>query len=103
MNAYAHFSSRFAIFFLILAMLDAETADTSGDRFAAPGSLISVGQHRLHLNCSGEGSPTVIFDSGLGGSSLDWVRVQPEVASFTRACSYDRAGYGIRNVGLPIT
>jgi len=48
----------------------------------------------LNLNCTGKGSPTVVLDSGLGGSSLDWLRIQPEIAKFTRVCSYDRAGYG---------
>ena len=56
--------------------------------------LVGVGVHRLHIHCTGRGSPTVVFESGLGGTSLDWVRVQPEVSRFTRACSYDRAGYG---------
>ena len=46
--------------------------------------------HPLHRTRS----PSVVFESGLGGTSLDWARVQPEVARFTRACSYDRAGYG---------
>ena len=59
-----------------------------------PGRLVGVGLHRLHIHCTGRGSPTVVFESGLGGTSLDWVRVQPEVSRFTRACSYDRAGYG---------
>lgn len=69
------------------------------DKRVAPGVLISVGDRRLHLNCVGHGSPTVVFDSGLGGSSLDWVLVQSEVAAFSRACSYDRAGYGWSDAG----
>ena len=36
----------------------------------------------------------MVFESGLGGTYLDWARVQPEVSRFARACSYDRAGYG---------
>ena len=59
-----------------------------------PGDLIGVGSHRLHIHCTGQGSPAVIFEAGLGGTSLDWSRVQPEVSEFSRACSYDRAGYG---------
>ena len=59
-----------------------------------PGLLVGVGLHRLHIHCTGRGSPSVVFESGLGGTSLDWVRVQPEVSRFARACSYDRAGYG---------
>lgn len=42
----------------------------------------------------GEGSPTVVLEAGLGGTTLDWVLVQPAVAAFTRVCSYDRGGYG---------
>ena len=59
-----------------------------------PGRLVDVGSHRLHIHCTGVGSPSVVFESGLGGTYLDWTRVQPEVSRFARACSYDRAGYG---------
>ena len=55
---------------------------------------MNIGGYRLHINCTGTGSPTVILDAGLGGTSLDWSKIQPEVARFTRVCSYDRAGYG---------
>ena len=65
----------------------------------APGTYIWIGDHRLHLVCRGSGSPTVVFDAGLGGSSLDWTLVQPEVALFTRACAYDRAGYAWSDPG----
>ncbi len=41
----------------------------------------------------------MILDAGLGGTSLDWSKVQPVVARFTRVCSYDRAGYGWRDTG----
>lgn len=63
-------------------------------RNPAPGRLVDIGGYRLHINCTGTGSPTVILDAGLGGTSLDWSKVQPAVARFTRVCSYDRAGYG---------
>lgn len=66
---------------------------------SAPGTHVWVGEHRLHLHCRGSGSPTVVFESGLGGSSLDWVLVQPAVAEFTRACTYDRAGYAWSDSG----
>lgn len=48
----------------------------------------------MHIDCTGEGTPTVILDSGLGDSYLSWRKVQPEIAKFTRVCSYDRAGLG---------
>ena len=59
---------------------------------APPGTLAPVGPHRLHYRCEGEGAPGVIFDAGIAASSLSWTRVQPQVARFTRTCSYDRAG-----------
>ena len=54
---------------------------------------------RLNLNCSGEGSPTVILEGGYGATSEAWVRIQPAVAETTRVCSYDRAGYGLSDPG----
>ena len=64
-----------------------------------PGRLVDVGGHRLHIWCTGSGTPSVILDTGLGGSSADWGLVQPEVAQFTRVCSYDRAGMGYSDPG----
>lgn len=60
----------------------------------APGKLIDIGGYRLHLLCTGSGSPTVIFEAGIADDSLTWAKVQPTIARTTRACSYDRAGYG---------
>ena len=64
-----------------------------------PGQLISIDTHRLHLHCTGAGSPAVVFDAALGGSSLSWTFVQPAVAQFTTACVYDRAGFGWSDAG----
>ena len=63
-------------------------------RFPPPGKLVLVNGHQMHINCSGAGDPTVVMDAGLGGWSLDWSTVQPDIATFTRVCSYDRAGLG---------
>ncbi|MBV9304463.1 MAG: alpha/beta hydrolase [Acidobacteriaceae bacterium] len=63
-------------------------------RFPQRGRSFWVESIKLNLNCTGEGGPLVVLDSGLGGSSLDWLRVQRGIAKFTRVCSYDRAGYG---------
>lgn len=62
-------------------------------RYPPPGRLVDIGGYRLHLNCSGEGGPSVILDAGLSGTSLGWTCVQKEVSAFTRVCSFDRAGY----------
>jgi len=60
----------------------------------APGQLVDIGSSKLHINCSGAGTPVVVLEAGFPGSSLDWTLVQPGVAEFTRVCSYDRAGLG---------
>jgi formylglycine-generating enzyme required for sulfatase activity len=67
--------------------------------YAQPGQLVSVGGFRLNLYCIGSGSPAVVFDSGFGDWAPAWSKVQPEVAKWTRACSYDRAGTGFSDAG----
>ena len=64
-----------------------------------PGQLVDIGGYRLHLWCTGNCAPAVILDTGLGGSSAGWYSVQPDVARFTRVCSYDRAGMGYSDPG----
>jgi pimeloyl-ACP methyl ester carboxylesterase len=78
-----------------------ETIAGSGDaeRYPMPGQLVDIGGHRLHLSCLGEGSPTVILDAGLGGTSRDWVLVQARLSAQTRVCAYDRAGMGRGEAG----
>jgi pimeloyl-ACP methyl ester carboxylesterase len=67
-------------------------------RFPQEGRSVALGAAfpnvALNLNCSGQGSPTVILDTGLGVPAMGWKFVQPGVAKFARVCSYDRAGYG---------
>src|ERR1700737_59617 len=67
--------------------------------FAQPGKLVDAGGFRLNLYCMGRGSPTVVFDSGWEDWAPAWSKVQPEVAKWTRACSYDRAGAGFSDPG----
>ncbi len=62
--------------------------------YPAPGQLIDVGGHRLHLNCTGTGSPTVVLEPGLGEVSSAMVWIASAVAQDTRVCVYDRAGRG---------
>ena len=62
--------------------------------YPPPGQMVDVGGYRLHINCTGEGSPTVVIESGWGDMSATWGWVQPEVAKTTRICTYDRAGMG---------
>jgi pimeloyl-ACP methyl ester carboxylesterase len=55
--------------------------------------LVDAGGHLLHIDCAGNGSPTVVMDAGAGDFSFDWGLVQNKAAKYTRVCSYDRAGY----------
>ena len=77
------------VFQFVMTRIDAR-------RYPAPGEMVDVGGYDLHLYCTGEagGAPSVVMDSGLGGTVLDWQLVQPEVAKFARVCTYDRAGMG---------
>lgn len=58
------------------------------------GVMIDVGEFEMHLYCEGEGSPTIVFESGLGDSSLSWWTIHEIVAQETRTCVYDRASLG---------
>ena len=70
----------------------------------APGRLVDAGGHLLHVHCTGKGQPTVVIETGLGDSSVDWALVQQRVAGFARVCTYNRAGYGRSEPGpLPRT
>lgn len=62
----------------------------------APGVLVDIGGHKLHLRCVGpaEGRPIVILEAGGGGSSKDWSLVQDRLSPRVRSCAYDRAGLG---------
>lgn len=68
-------------------------------RFPRPGNLVNAGELRLNLYCTGQGRPTVLLEAGLADSLDSWRQVQPEIAQFTRVCSYDRAGYGYSDPG----
>jgi pimeloyl-ACP methyl ester carboxylesterase len=74
-----------------------ETVQEAVDRgkYDMPGQLIDVGDHRLHIFCTGAGSPTVVLEPGLGEpSSMMSGWIAPDVAQRTRVCVYDRAGRG---------
>jgi pimeloyl-ACP methyl ester carboxylesterase len=75
----------------------AEAADAKA--YPPPGQLVDVGGYRLHINCTGTGSPTVVIEAGLGDWSTGWDVVQQGVARTTRVCTYDRAGWGWSEAG----
>lgn len=96
----------FAVIFTILfAGFTFETVLTLLDKkhYKTPsGKLVSVGEHKLHIIIMGEretGKPAIVMDAGVGNNSLDWQIVQPKLAEFSQAISYDRAGYGWSDIG----
>jgi pimeloyl-ACP methyl ester carboxylesterase len=72
-------------------------ATTSGPE--PHGKLVDLGGHRLHVNCTGNGGPTIVIENGLGDFSFDWVLVQSRFSGFSRICTYDRAGYAWSDPG----
>lgn len=84
---------------LLLLSLMAGAAYEAWSRYRAAseyppkGRLVDIGGRKIHLDCRGQGSPTVVFEAGLDtAGSLSWAKVHDAVASTTRACAYDRAG-----------
>ncbi len=84
---------------LLFAMQGAASAAAGDEIYTRPGKLVPADRTRLNLYCMGSGSPAVIFDSRWEDWAPVWTIVQPEVARWTRACSYDRAGAGFSEPG----
>jgi pimeloyl-ACP methyl ester carboxylesterase len=76
-----------ALWFLCLRAFSQTAAQPP---YPPPGKMIDIGGVRVHLNCTGAGPITVMIMGA--GSSYDWSLVQPEVAKFTRVCTYDPPG-----------
>jgi pimeloyl-ACP methyl ester carboxylesterase len=85
--------------FVCALLLSAAPAFSDNSKPKPPGKMVDLGGHRLHVNCTGKGSPTVVVENGLGDFSFDWVLVQSRVSAFTRICTYDRAGYAWSDSG----
>jgi pimeloyl-ACP methyl ester carboxylesterase len=93
-------SAKHLILLLLLCISCLTTSNNSQAKDKSyPGKLINVGTHRLHINCVGTGTPSVIIDSGIGGFSLEWFKIQNNLANDVRVCTYDSAGYGWSDLG----
>ena len=77
----------------LVAILLGITAPAIAQIPPPPGKMVAVGGYKLHVNCTGVGSPTVILEAGASSFSINWALVQPAVSRTNRVCSYDRAGY----------
>jgi len=69
-------------------------------RYPPPGKLVDVGGYRLHIDCMGQGSPTIVIDAGAGNWSVAWTGIQEQLAGETRVCTFDRAGLGWSDPGI---
>ena len=81
------------------AIYQAIATERTERAYPPPGEMVDVGGYSLHINCVGQGRPTVLLDGGSGEWSAHWVRVQREVSGTTRVCAYDRAGMGWSEMG----
>jgi pimeloyl-ACP methyl ester carboxylesterase len=88
-----------ALLALTGAGYEALAAQGDAQAYPPPGRLVDVGGYRLHIQCVGTGSPTVVLEAGLGGMSLHWDLVQSAIGQTTRVCAYDRAGMGWSDPG----
>jgi hypothetical protein len=80
--------------FLVALILGTE-AIAQIDEVGPPlGRLVDLGGRKLHLHCTGNGSPTVVIEAGASSFAIDFALVQSQVAHIARVCSYDRAGMG---------
>jgi pimeloyl-ACP methyl ester carboxylesterase len=97
-NRFLRILGTLVIILVVLALIGAvyQSASAAADRRNYPpiGELVDIGDYSLHLNCTGEGSPTVILIAGAGNMYAHWDAVQTGASEFTRVCSYDRAGTG---------
>ena len=85
---------------MLLGMQGTAAAAPGDDIYTRPGRIVAAGDGaRLNLYCTGSGSATVVFDSGWEDWAPAWAVVQPQVAKWARACSYDRAGAGFSSPG----
>jgi pimeloyl-ACP methyl ester carboxylesterase len=93
---------------MLFAATQAATAQTAPDPTGAQGDfagLVDIGGRKIYLECSGQGSPTVVLVAGFGSSARYWTddlraenpprtMVFPRIAATTRVCAYDRPGTG---------
>jgi pimeloyl-ACP methyl ester carboxylesterase len=89
------------VMFVVLAGTTYQGIATALERrqLPHPGRLIDVGGHQLHLDCLGQGQPTVVLEAPALAMSAAWGWVRQELMSRTRVCAYDRSGLGWSEAG----
>ncbi|HLZ11749.1 MAG TPA: alpha/beta hydrolase [Candidatus Acidoferrum sp.] len=86
---------------LVLCGFVYERIGRAKDRRRLPqiGRSVDIGGRSLNIFCSGTGSPAVILDTGGDNPGLALEQTRAEIAKFTQACWYDRAGIGWSDSG----
>ena len=90
-----------SIFLFIIVGVIYQQLATRADLEKHPpyGELVQIDDHKLHIHCTGNGSPTIVVDNGGGNWSITWLQLQERLAKNTRVCVYDRAGLGSSEPG----
>lgn len=88
------------VLMLVGALYERRARASALSEFPAPGRMVSLGTHSLHLDCRGAGEPTIILESGMDPfGSLAWTLQHDRLAAMTRTCAYDRAGIAWSEIG----
>jgi len=95
----AYFFGAIAVLMFIGASYEAIASASDSKNYPPLGKLVDVEGHKMHIYCTGTGSPTVILDAGSGEGSASWSDIQQNVSKITRVCSYDRLGMDWSDVG----
>ncbi|MCZ2090246.1 MAG: alpha/beta hydrolase [Burkholderiales bacterium] len=66
-----------------------------------PGAAIeTVDGRKVEYAQSGQGTPVVVFENGLGATLDWWAKVWPDAVAEARSLAYNRAGYGHSDTSL---
>lgn len=90
-------SYRFRLVFILIVAVSNAQAESYLTGY--PGDFVLLHDHRIYYHCLGEGSHTVLIDTGVGDASANWVPIQQELSKHLKVCVYDRAGYGMSGPG----
>ena len=82
------------LFFVVLSLWNLAVIRWQRAHVPIFGQIYVVNGRQMHISCSGAGKFTVIIEAGAGADSLSWQGIQNHLNSFTRVCTYDRAGHG---------
>lgn len=93
-------SAFLAVLIFCGALYEDVRAAEDAQLYPPPGKLVDIGGYRLHLDCVGQGSPTVVIDAGAGNWSVAWTKIQDQLVGETRICTFDRAGLGWSDPGI---